>query len=305
MVLALVSTGEHAWRSSEPSERVLPPASSTSPETASPGASESHLTTPRAAVRVQTTATAMTEAMSSSNPYALAIKLRNDKAPGSFAVALEIRNVCLDAYANGIAVQPFLQGLQTAPRGRGMPVGNTVSADIQAMRTAARQAIEARCRPFLDDRSTGVPLSDDPFGISYEGVHERLIFWSVAKTSFADPLPQFLAQGLLWRAWEMLGSSEDATPYFEGQVRGGLTAQEFRRAVELGSVLATSAGAGPSDLRSLAACVYSALCDSDPAQLVLIDLPADSPSVPRIKALGTRIAAALAANDIQAFMPPR
>ncbi|WP_431257612.1 hypothetical protein ACQ86G_23755 [Roseateles chitinivorans] len=249
----------------------------------------------------------LASAMRSANPYALAIKLRNEQGPGAFAVAANLDATCRLAFGKTIAVKPFLEGTQAAPRGADMPVANAgLPPEVQAKRAAAIQEIQARCQPFLADRSTTEPLPNDASGVAYRDAISRLKFRRLTAASADSALRELESQGMLAKAWGMLGSSDGGFSYFEGQPRGGLSQDEFFRAMQLGSLLATSVHqAGPADLRMLAACAYSAQCGDDPSQIVLADLPADSASAARIKALAMRIAAAFEASRVDAFQPPR
>jgi hypothetical protein len=242
-------------------------------------------------------------AMSSSDPYALAVKYRHQKGPGSFAVVSRMVATCHMAYGMTIAVLPFAQGVQSAPRGRGMPVSDEgLSPAVLASRTAASQAVAARCRPFVDDREIGQPLPDDAFGVAYQKLNQLPARVMATPDDVTRMIASLVEQGMLWDAWGELASPEGSFGYFDGRLQGGLSPEEFHRAMELGALLATApAEGGRQDLRMLRACVYSAQCDGNLAELAVGDLPKGSESSARIKALAERIAAAFKANDLAAF----
>lgn len=243
-------------------------------------------------------------AMTSSNPYAEAIRLRNAKVPGSFAAAMQVAATCRIAYAKEQSMASFPSSLRDVPRGRWIPVPNEgMSPEMQAKRTAASQEVEARCRPFIDDHDMDEPLPDDIWAVAYRERGKRSArSMSPTQKDLADASSMLAEQGLLWQVWGYLAAERGPFGYFDGQPLGGLSADEFSRAMEMGSLLATTPdGGGREDLRTLTGCLYQAQCDGALTELPVGDLPRDSESVAKIKAMAERIAEAMRANQIGRF----
>ena len=258
--------------------------------------------TPRATPR-QSSAELFAAAATSSDPYALAVKLRNSKTPGGFAVAARLASLCRISYMKSQSMKSFADAMTTTPRGRGAPAANAgLSPDVLSKRTSASQEIEARCRPFIDDRDISQPLADDEFGVAFRDAGKNITKNPPSAEEIAPVMNMLVGQGMLWQAWGLLSLKEGPFGYFEGKPAGGLSAGEFRRAMELGSVLVTvpEQGGERGDLRSLSACSYSATCDEGVAQLTIGDV-SDAAAAARIKAMAERIAAALKSNDVEAF----
>ncbi|KAI1696745.1 hypothetical protein Ddc_20164 [Ditylenchus destructor] len=129
--------------------------------------------TPRAKPR-QSSAELFAAAATSSDPYALAVKLRNSKTPGGFAVAARLASLCRISYMKSQSMKSFADAMTTTPRGRGAPAANAgLSPDVLSKRTSASQEVEARCRPFIDDRDISQPLADDEFGVGVPGCRKE------------------------------------------------------------------------------------------------------------------------------------
>lgn len=243
-------------------------------------------------------------AMSSSNPYAEAMKLRGAKRPGSFAAAMQVMATCRNAYAKLEGMQTYPGSLKGAPRTSWTPVSNEgLTPELKARRTAASQEVEARCRPFVDDNDMDQPLPDDAWGVAYREGGKRAARSMNPTTKDLDASSAMLAeQGLLWQVWEYLASERGPFGYFDGQLHGGMPADEFHRAMEMGALMATApAGGGREDLRTLTECMFAAQCDRSLKELPVADLPRDAESVARIKAMAERIAEAMRANQIGRF----
>lgn len=252
----------------------------------------------------------MAVAMSSSDPYAIAIRLHAERRPGSFAIAREIDSLCRRSLQEVVAVQRLREGIQMPSPGKGLPVADSVlSSELRVKRVAAIQEINARCGPFADDPTTAMPRPDDRLGLAFvqavdslQGYILHRFLKDSAVPKVADPFPEIVRQGMAWSQWDHLASKWTGFGHFEGKQGGGLTDDEFRHAVELGALIAThDESGGRPDLRVLMACAYSAHCEGGLDQAVLGDLSADSESKRRIKSVAERVAIELRANEVEAF----
>lgn len=251
----------------------------------------------------QTTAALFAAAMTSSDPYALAVRYRAQRRPGSFAVARDLSFDCRRAYQMTLVMKDFVPG-QSVPAVTGTyPVSNEgLSPEVLAKRAAASQEISARCRPFMDDREIDKPMADDASGLALRDMELRMVKSTLTPEDEPRLMGTFIEHGLLWRYWYPLASQETGYGYFDGEPNGGLSGSDFKRAVELAAIIATTHDeGGRADLRLLAACVYSALCDGDMTRLVAMDKPSDPALIARVRPIAGRIAEALRAGDLERF----
>ncbi|KAI1696746.1 hypothetical protein Ddc_20165 [Ditylenchus destructor] len=105
----------------------------------------------------------MAVAMSSSDPYAIAIRLHAERRPGSFAIAREIDSLCRRSLQEVVAIQRLREGIQMPSPGKACPspirccrrsfASNGWRPCRRSMRVAARLPMirRRRCR-VPDDR---------------------------------------------------------------------------------------------------------------------------------------------------------
>jgi len=248
---------------------------------------------------------------STADPYALAQELRARRQPGTFALAVEIDRECRESVGKVFLLQSlgFGSGEFRSPGDDPqLPVSSAkLPPGTDAKRIAAMQEIQARCRPFVDDATTREPLPGDEYGLRYKSASLKTNRLSTLfKTDATEDLQELASQGVLSLGHPVLAGGESGDAYLNGQLRGGLSRDDYRRAIELAYLQVTSSEATASrpDIRSLTACMYSGLCDSLES-VAFQGLPMDSPSIPAIRAVAARIATALAANDVSAFARPR
>jgi hypothetical protein len=280
------------------------------PEDVRPVVTASSAATVGAARTRVTHAEQMAAAMSSSDPYAIAIRLHAERRPGSFAIAREIDSLCRRSLQEVVAIQRLREGIQMPSPGKGLPVADSaLPPELRVQRAAAMQEINARCSPFADDPTTAMPRPDDPLGAAFMQAVDSLqgyILHRFLKGSVvpkvADPFPEIVRQGMAWSQWDHLASKWTGFGHFEGKLSGGLTDDEFKHAVELGALIAThDESGGRPDLRVLVACAYSARCEGGLDQAVLGDLSMDTESKLRIKSMAERVAIELRTNEVEPF----
>lgn len=252
-----------------------------------------------------------TSPFSTADPYALAQELRARRQPGTFALAFEIDRECRESVGKVFLLQSlgFGNGEFRSPGDDPqLPVSSAkLPPGTDAKRIAAMQEIQARCRPFVDDATTREPLPGDEYGLRYKSASLKTNRLSTLfKTDATEDLEELASQRVLSLGHPVLAGGESGDAYLYGQLRGGLSRDDYRRAIELAYLQVTSSEATASrpDLRSLTACMYSGLCDSLES-VAFQGLPVDSPSIPAIRAAAAKIATALAANDVSAFARPR
>lgn len=251
----------------------------------------------------ESAAALLASAMTSSEPYALAVQYRNQRRAGSFAAAKYLVFECRRAYGMTMVMKEFVPGQPVrAVTGR-YPVSNDgLSPDVMARRAAAAQEISARCRPFVDDHEIGQPLADDASGVALRETEKRMVTSISTPEDIEGQMSMFAEQGMLWQYWYALSSQDAGYGYFDGELNGGLSESDFKGAMELAAILATTQGeGGREDLRSLAACVYSARCDGVMAQLVAMEKPLDPALISRVRPIALRIAEALRSGDAERF----
>lgn len=279
----------------------------------SKGASQAQVVTdpggPIASVRTpaeaapKTTAALIAVAMTSSDPYAFAVRYRSQREVGSFAAARYLVFECRKAYEMTLVMKEFVPGQPVRAVVNRYPVANDgLSPDVMARRAAAAQEISARCRPFVDDHEIGQPLADDASGVALRETEKRMVTSISTPEDIERQMRTFAEQGVLWQYWYALSSQDAGYGYFDGELNGGLSESDFKGAMELAAILATTQGeGGREDLRSLAACVYSARCDGVMAQLVAMEKPSDPALLSRVRPIALRIAEALRSGDAERF----
>ena len=96
-------------------------------------------------------------ALTSPNPYAEVIRLRNLRQRGSFAVAKAVLLTCGQFWYVICTNSPTM-----AP--------NPVNSPVYGARQAAKTTLETRCAPMLSDHlfELDKPLSDDPEGVQFD-----------------------------------------------------------------------------------------------------------------------------------------
>lgn len=236
--------------------------------------------------------------------------LWRQKGKGGFAVAFQIDKACRQAM--GLATMAQLRGLgQTgglaAATSPIAPIGSAeTTPDIDAMRIAAMQEIQARCKPFMDDPTLREPMSGDSDGFDFQEAYAKTALFGHVLSGFPRrALEALAAQGMLASAYPYLTGSPQAPGYFEGQPMAGLPADEYARAMHLAYLQTTmDTSSQRPDLRALTDCLHWGACDRSAEALALRGLPADSPSIARIRALAPRLAAAMATGNVAAFAPP-
>ena len=311
-VLLLAAGGYFAFKEGDapapPPEATIAPADQS--ETASRSTPPARAEVPSAPLRASLPSSPK-DLFSTANPYALAQQLRAQRQPGTFALAAQIDSECRESIGKAFFMQSlgFGTGEMRNPGDHPqLPVASaSLPPGMDAQRIAAMQEIQARCRPFVDDPTTREPLPGDDYGRRYKSAFAKTNKFSALITTDAkDDLKELASQGVLWLGHPALAGGEGGNAYLYGQLRGGLSRDDYRRAIELAYLQATSSGvpAPRPDLRALTACMYYGLCDSLDS-VALRGLPPDSASIPAIRSVAAKIAAALQANDPNAFARPQ
>lgn len=247
-------------------------------------------------------ASLLAEAMTSSDPFAAAMKLRDMKSLGTYAVAFEIMRRCGEAYRE-------VQFTQEGPPAAWLPAGQkwvdpvTVepSPELRARRESARQEVIARCQPFRDSRSQLAPMDDDRMGWHYANA---LIHATRADAEAKpDGVPAAMAaQGLAWASTEVLRRESAGFAFFDGERLGGLSEVEFNQAMWRAEALVTSSAekSDRKDLRVLQRCAVTGNCLDSWAD-VHGGSRRDPDAYARVNALAERMAAALRSGDVERF----
>ena len=247
-------------------------------------------------------ASLLAEGMTSSDPYALVMKLRDMKALGTYAVAFEIIRQCSEAYRAVRFTQQEPAAVYLSPGEKWVdPVLAEQRPEVRAQRESARQEVIARCAPFKDNQSQLIPLEDDELGWQYA----QAIVHSMRADGEAKPegVPAAMAaQGMAWASTSVLGRESTGFAYFDGELRGGLSKSEFQQAMWQAEALATTSTekGGRADLRLLRACAVKGDCRDSLADVMGPSLK-DPEAHARVTALAQRMAAALRAGDVDRF----
>lgn len=103
------------------------------------------------------TSAAWQRALTSSNPYAEVIRLRNLRERGSFAVAREVLLTCGQFWHVSSTNSPTM-------------ASTNVNSPVYGARQAAKTTLETRCAPFQSEHIFELtkPLSDDPEGVQFD-----------------------------------------------------------------------------------------------------------------------------------------
>lgn len=240
------------------------------------------------------------------NAYASFIQLRAMQQPGSFALASELRAACHAA------------SLQTVSSAEGFPFDGRfekssvdwqplalagVSALVQAKRVQAAQALRARCGDaFWAMEAERNALPSDVYGQAWQTANPRLL-----ERLDLSRLQTLAEQGVLFQALQAMGSvSGRPEAYFEGRLLGGASSPDvFNRALGLAIAAATfDPEAATPHIYSLAVCIRLGACEGRLDEIMLADLPLDSPVRSEVMSLYPRLLAAAQRGDVRAFASP-
>ena len=244
----------------------------------------------------------LAEAMTSSDPYALAMKLRDMKALGTYAVAFEIIKRCAAAYreARLTLTGPPAEWL---PPGQKWvdPVEEEQRPEVRAQRESARQELIARCQPFSNNKSQLMPLEDDRLGWQYANafLHGR----RAGESDKPEGVPGAMAaQGLAWASTDVLRRENAGFGYFDGKAMGGLDEIEFNWALSVAEAMVTTSAekSDRADLRLLQACAVTGDCRENLAD-VTGPSRKNADVYARVTGLAQRMAAALRSGDVDRF----
>ncbi|WP_124449085.1 hypothetical protein [Paucibacter sp. KBW04] len=228
-----------------------------------------------------------TQGFSSEQPYALALRLRDARLPGSFGAALTLTHACRSAMGQVRAGE--LLGPDSDPLLRGKNEPN------YAQRVQARDSLERRCLAFSQHRDIDMPLADDHPGQTLnQAIYLFPYFFATGK---ARQFAQILAeQGQLQHFLPML-------PYWDGKAMTEEgDRQVYNGAMNLAVKLATAPTVAPDqDIRLLAACLSQGHCAKDFIELHRMNSPQDTEERRRVEALAQEMVAAMRAGDYQKF----
>ena len=258
---------------------------------------------PLAPTLVKDVPASLPNGLRSADPLSQIVQLREQKRPGTFALASFVINECRIAYMSQ-ASNPQGNFIGELKRGEVQAIPG-LDALAQANRIAAAQEIVARCVPVWQMQETHKSLPDDAYGRDFELAMQEM---SVAKAFPRAALQKLASQGALyWLALDMVAEDDTPPRYFEGQLLGGLSSKDaYNRALWLAAEAATDnkASASVRHLSNLASCVRTGVCRTELGTQHVDHLPLDS--IVRTDALMIfpRMAAAMQRGDVEAFAPP-
>lgn len=247
--------------------------------------------------------------------YAAAVQARQSGQPGGFFAAEALVNACHEALtAPMMAAQGAPEPVVASGPLRPM-VPNGLEADPpqrQAARLSALQEAQARCatlwahrrglhEPHLVDRSVQQLMEESRrLGELGSGLPFR------SRREWLRHLHQ--QQAWLNPDYVQVFSSDRFKDggYFGGQRWGGASTREaYDRALRLaGQAYGFDASAPNRSIATLAVCIRMGACEGRVEDLVLADLPGDSPLRREVLTLYPRLLEALRRGDIDAFAPP-
>jgi hypothetical protein len=233
------------------------------------------------------------------------VRLLQARAPGSYGLARELYDICYGAMTSTVSYIADRDGIERVGAHRDPKMQRP---EVMARRDAAVQEITRRCEPLLQTGlGTQFELND------VHAQRRQLAFKALGRNNqamlFGAPGAELVSQGLLFTlAQDAIGNpDEPAVRYFEGKA---LTAADEITAFRL--ALAWARGdiqlgpsPGPDNLYALMSCADGSSCAGDWRMLDARGLLADSKVQAQAQQLLPRIKAALEANNLDAFRPPK
>jgi hypothetical protein len=258
----------------------------------------------------------LTRLLHARDAYAAAVQAWQSGQPGGFFAAEALTNACSDALngpwmsAQGFPAPVIASGALRPDMPAGWEGG---PPQRQAARLAALQEAQARCstlrehrRAFHEPHAADGPSRQLLEASAKLGAGGRAVSFGERRAWLAA-----LDQSRAWLNpdYVMVLASETYQDggFFEGQRWGGArSAEAYDRAVRLaGQAYGFDASAAQRSVATLAVCIRMGACEGRVEDLVLADLPADSPMRVEVLKLYPRIWAALRKGDIDAFAPPK
>lgn len=233
-------------------------------------------------------------AMTDENPFALAVRAREQRGKSGFPLALYITEACWEARG---ALSYFKNPNNAREISEILSRHGADAGKHMAQQALAAQRIESRCGPF-SDTELDKPLPDDKDGQKYANLRKELLDFSrypvgaLVELSNQGQLENALMTLFLWRR-------------FEGERFVSRQDQElFFSAIHIAAFRVTSrADQQALDLRVMTSCLNFSVCDGSYESGQLRMWPPGSTERQRVLELASRIQQAFLLNDLNAFLP--
>jgi hypothetical protein len=250
--------------------------------------------------------TQLQTALSSAEVLPHYMRLLQARLPGSFGMAVELRGACFGAMVSAVTYRGDRDGVRQEEGPATARRTEMLSPELMARRDAAAQEIWRRCEPVLQMGSPDQFELSDPHALRRRDAYHRLT--EDAQAILGTSGEELSKQGLLFtEANNSLSNLAEGRRYFEGKaISPGEDGAAFRLALALAR---TEIGLGttpaPNNLASLAACAAGSSCEGDWRIGYIQYSRATQAEQAKARHLVPRIKAALEANNLDAFRPPK